>query len=157
MIRSLPQYTPFRPRVITALPAVDVDGFHLKRYAVAPAGSAFDETRFSGAVDGLTASLPQVDIARGCPGAGFLILHQGVTGDYAILSWWDRENELPTHVWIRQGQVWAPARDAESFCVWDLELIWFERNAWIETVLSGMSLDDGLARYRRHIFPGTLR
>jgi hypothetical protein len=34
----------------------------------------------------------------------------------------------------REGARWREARD-ESFCVWDLEVIWHERNAYVEHML----------------------
>ncbi len=146
-------YTTFQPRAITSLPSLSVGGFHIKRYVVAAVPSLFDETRFADAQHKICALLPRVDATRGRPGAAFLILHQGVTGDYAVLSWWDRQNELPTHVWTRHEDRWAPARSDEHFCVWDLELLWFERNAWVETVLSGAPLEPSLADYQRRTFP----
>lgn len=145
-------YAPFRRRVITPLSPRLEGGYSIKRYGVALPSVPFDEPRFARAEQALAALLPPVDIARGRPGAAFLILHQGAAVDYAVLAWWDRENELPTRVWIRRDGAWAPAADDESFCVWDLELLWFERNAWIETVLSGAALEEGLAEYRGRVF-----
>jgi len=62
---------------------------------------------------------------------------------YTVLCWWDRENELPIRVWVAEqdggAPVWRTARDSESVCVWDLEVIWEERQAYVETVLGGES------------------
>ncbi len=81
------------------------------------------------------AELPQPAQIVGRPGLGFLICHQGRTGDYTILCWWDRENELPIRVFVRDDQGWRPARGSESVCVWDLEVIWHERCAYVESML----------------------
>jgi hypothetical protein len=32
---------------------------------------------------------------------------------------------------------WRPAAGGESFCVWDLRVIWWEREAYVTTVLAG--------------------
>jgi hypothetical protein len=43
-------------------------------------------------------------------------------------------------VFVRQqspGATWRPARESESVCVWDLEVIWLERQAYVQTVLGG--------------------
>ena len=48
------------------------------------------------------AELPQPAEAAGRPGLGFLIAHQGRTGDYVVLGWWDHENELPLRVFLRR-------------------------------------------------------
>lgn len=94
--------------------------------------------------------LPEPDEGRGRAGLGFLIAHQGRTGDYVVLGWWDNENELPLRVWVRRGpaQGWRPAEGGESICVWDLEVIWAERQAWVDAMLSpsGPSPADYLAR-----------
>jgi hypothetical protein len=45
--------------------------------------------------------LPAPSAAEGQPGVGFLIAHQGRTGDDVVLAWWDAENELPLRVWAR--------------------------------------------------------
>lgn len=56
-----------------------------------------------------------------------------------MLCWWDRENELPIRVFVRQhdGSPWRPAQGSESVCVWDLQVICFERDAYVHTVMAG--------------------
>jgi hypothetical protein len=90
-------------------------------------------------------------VAPGRPGLGFAILHRGRTGDYLILCWWDHENELPTRVWVRDESGWRPAR-SESTCVWDLRVLWWEREAYVATVLAGR--DDGAAAYLGMVVEG---
>jgi len=71
-------------------------------------------------------------------GVGFLILHHGRTSDYAVIGWWDNENELPLRLLVRdqsKGARWRRPKPDESVCVWDLEVIWAERNAYVETAL----------------------
>jgi hypothetical protein len=82
------------------------------------------------------AALPRPAISDGRPGLGFLIAHQGRTAAYVVLGWWDQENELPIKVFVRRGDdPWRPARDAESICVWDLEVLWAEREAYVQAML----------------------
>lgn len=72
-------------------------------------------------------------------GIGSMILHHGAAADYLVLAWWDNENELPMRVLVRphtRGGRWRAAKANESVCVWDLEVIWAERNAYVETVLA---------------------
>jgi hypothetical protein len=38
-------------------------------------------------------------------------------------------------VFVRAGAAWRPAQGSESICVWDLELLWFERQAYVGAVL----------------------
>ena len=85
-------------------------------------------------------------------GVGFLIAHRGRGSSYVVLGWWDRENELPLRIAVRDhadGAVWRAAAASESVCVWDLQVIGHERDAYVASVLSGaeMSLADREADY----------
>jgi hypothetical protein len=72
----------------------------------------------------------------GCPGAGFVIAHKGDGIDYIVLAWWDRQNELPLRVFVREhGESWRVARGSESVCVWDLQVIGFERDAYVQHMM----------------------
>jgi hypothetical protein len=116
---------------------------------VCHAGQEFDERRFSGGIELALAALPQPARTDERPGVAFLILHQGNGIDYTVLAWWDRENELPLRVFVcdRPGSNdWRHARDSESVCVWDLQVIWAEREAYIRTVL-GDAVPDAVAAY----------
>ena len=149
-------YVRYAPRRITAAPARTVLGYRLTEYRVVPIGVEFEPQRFASAETLIATELPAtVDADLGRPGVGFFIAHQGATGDYLVLAWWDQQNELPLRVWCRGDDGWRPARASESVCVWDLEIIWFERNAWIETALSGASIDVAITEYlsRRRAHP----
>lgn len=68
-----------------------------------------------------------------------LIIHEGKEGCFAILNWWIDDNMLQNHVFV------ATYKNPNHFklfsdkgiitCVWELAVIWFERNAWVEHVL----------------------
>jgi len=130
-------FTRYAPRPIGFHGLESIGGHALKVYSIRYGDAPFDRVRFSSAWALMAESLPSADIASGRPGAGFVILHQGATGDYSILCWWDHENELPTRVFVRGEDGWRPAREGESFCVWDLRVIWAEREAYVATVLAG--------------------
>lgn len=129
-----------RPLQFTGV--ANVGGYRMRTYELRfedrPLASSRFDRGFAVACDALPT--PAVDGVR--PGVGFVIQHQGETGDYLILCWWDNENELPTRVFVRKGEVWLPATERESFCVWDLEIFWFERQQYVATVLAGGSPDD---------------
>lgn len=96
------------------------------------------------------ALLPQPPSTPARPGIAFAIAHHGKTADYAVLAWWDRENELPIRVFVRPpsaGARWRPARESESVCVWDLEIIWEEREAYVETMLA----KNGAGRQKEYV------
>ena len=70
---------------------------------------------------------------------GFLGVHDGRTANFVFVGWWADENELHYHVYV------SPTDDPARFtyttwtglvaCVWDLRVMAFERQAWLDTVL----------------------
>lgn len=115
------------------------DGWRLKEYTIVFGERPLDERDLSFGVDLAMRSLPRPATIPGRPGAGFLVLHQGRGAAYVVLGWWDNENELPLRIFVRpyDQPLWRPASERESICVWDLEVLWFERNAYVQTMLSG--------------------
>lgn len=147
---------PWEPRPIRFLGLREHGDWKLKTYSVLYGEAPFDPARFEPGIALALGALPPADAADGRPGLGFLIAHQGLTGDYAVVAWWDHENELPIRVWVRKGEEpWRPARDGESVCVWDLEVVTAEREAWIATMLSpdGPSPDAYLERTESRFRP----
>lgn len=68
---------------------------------------------------------------------GFAINHRGRGLDYFIFCYWSNENECFLNLRVREqteGARWRDARD-ESFCVWDLEVIWHERKSYVRHML----------------------
>lgn len=68
-----------------------------------------------------------------------LIVHEGREGVFTLLNWWIDENMIQNQVYF---STYDKPNDFEYFsdrgiicCVWELAVIWFERNAWIQHVL----------------------
>jgi len=137
--------TPYHPRPLTFLGIDPVAGFRLKVYGIRHGDGPLDLLRFDGAWALAKPALPQPAVRPGRPGVGFVVLHQGKTGDYLILCWWDRENELPLRVFVGGPAGWRPAAIDESVCVWDLRVLWWEREAYVATALAGRA--DGVEAY----------
>ena len=88
------------------------------------------------------AELPQPARSAERLGVGFLIAHRGRGCSYVVLGWWDRENELPLRIAVRDhvaGAPWRAAAASESVCVWDLEVIGHERDAYVASILGSAS------------------
>ena len=122
----------------------EIRGYRLKCYSIVYGDVPFRREDFEGGMTLAANALPSPAVTDVRPGVGLAILHQGRTGHYLILSWWDNENELPTRVFVRTGGEWRPARASESFCVWDLEVMWREREAYVKTVLGGKAISEYL-------------
>lgn len=130
-------YTPYAPRASAFHGVIERSGHRLKAYSVRYGDEPFEWDAYADGVDLALGALPEPRPAQGRPGLGFVIVHRGRGADYVVLAWWDRENELPVRVFVREEGDWRPARGGESFCVWDLEIVARERDAWVETVLAG--------------------
>jgi len=71
---------------------------------------------------------------------GFLGIHQAQSRNLVFLNWWTNENELHHHPYVSTKE--APTHlqyalpDGPAMSVWDIKLIAFERDAWVECVLA---------------------
>lgn len=69
-----------------------------------------------------------------------LILHECKEGCFAIINWWIDENMLQQFVYLasrEKPEVYKLYSDKGMVsCVWELEVLWFERNAWLHYVLA---------------------
>lgn len=129
--------TPYLPRHVRGAPLLEHGQWRLKRYQITPEPAPEMIGAFA---DGVTAALrllPQPAVTALRPGVGYLILHRGADCDYIVLNWWDQENEHLTRILVRARQPtahWQQAAD-QSFCVWDMQLMHHERNAYVQHVL----------------------
>jgi hypothetical protein len=145
----VPQFKPYVPRRIRSLGLARLSDFRIKQYAIAYGDDPFREADFAAGLRLAFEALPRPAVTDRRPGVGFAIAHQGNGADYVVLGWWDNENELPLRILVRPqapGGEWQPARGGESACVWDLAVIGFERQAYVQTVLGGGTVEDYLRR-----------
>jgi len=139
---------PYAPRPIRFHGVRELNGYRLKDYSIVAPAQSVDWLDFARGFEIVLAEMPRPALAVGRPGVGFRIAHQGATGRYAVLAWWERENELPIRIAVRRDdEPWRAARPDESICVWDLQVFGFERDAYVETLLSGEAGEDLGARY----------
>ena len=135
----------YQPRTVSTLGIADHAGWRIKRYAISCADTRFDPARFGEPEALARAALPTPAQHTARPGIAFQIAHQGRGADYLVLAWWDRDNELPMRIWVaapgRDEGRWTPAHGAESVCVWDLGIIWFEREAFVRTMIGAHQPD----------------
>ncbi len=130
----------FHPRKIESdLRWLDPDG--IKIYAISARHLPVDQTPY-------LARLAEVKQRRAIAWAStpaFAIFHDGASLAYLVLAWWGNDNELFTSVSVRTAAGWTEDPGRYSFCVYDLEVIWQERNFFVECI-DGAS--PSLARYR---------
>lgn len=149
---SLRGFAPYEDRPIRFAGLREPAGWAIKVYEVWMRAARFEPDRFAQGEAMALRALPDAP-APGRPGVGFLILHQGRGMDYAVLAWWDRENELPTRVFVDEGAGWRSAV-TESFCVWDMQIMNAERDAYVRHVLADPRHGD-LAAYLADTCPAS--
>ncbi len=128
---------PFVPRTVRAGGVLEHGGWRLKRYDIHIEGDPLDEGVYARGRAFALELLPEPSQTSLRPGVGFVICHRGAAVDYLILNWWDNENELFQRICIRARPdgAWEPGEGRGSFCVWDAEVIWQERQAYVRHVL----------------------
>lgn len=135
----------FKPRTLRSLPpALDADG--LKLYSISADDAPVD-------IDEFQARLIRVKASRHLAWASlpaFAIFHRGASAPYLVVAWWGNDNELFTSVSVRIAGSWVEDPERYSFCLWDLEVIWHERNSFIRHLYSDQP---DLTRYRADICP----
>lgn len=126
------------PRTITFLRR---DG-RLKHYGIAVEDRPPDET--------LAASTGRVagEVVP-ADGFGFTIAHEAATAGLGLVYWWANDNEIHHRVFASPlddlGRLEA-ADGTGMACVWELEVIDFERRAWLADVLREEDTDAYLER-----------
>jgi hypothetical protein len=130
--------TPYKKRPIRFLELWEESGWRMKVYGIA-FGQAVPNANLVAIGKRIAgeriAAITELSIYR----VGFIGIHQGRTANFIFIDWWANENELFHHAYV--SPIDAP--DQFSYvtptgltaCVWDLRVMCFERQAWLETVL----------------------
>jgi hypothetical protein len=116
----------FHYRRIDSMSAdLDTDG--IKVYGISPSGQPVDFSHYA-------SQLQAMKNARSVAWAktpAFAICHDGATARYLTLGWWGNENEMFIAVAADDGSGWVEDTSRYSFCLWDMEVMWHERNAFV--------------------------
>jgi hypothetical protein len=70
--------------------------------------------------------------------AGCIILHQGILGNWLLLDWWSHQilwNQLLFRSESAERPQFQPVATGIVGCVWELPLMSFERDAWVQSIL----------------------
>lgn len=126
-------------RIESALAWQDPDG--IKVYTISASGRPVDQALY---FSRLAAVKKQKAVAWQCTPA-FAIFHDGESMAYLVLAWWGNGNELFTAVSVRTPSGWVEDSAKYSFCLYDLEVMWHERNYFIQCMCGAAP---SLERYR---------
>ncbi len=71
----------------------------------------------------------------------FLMVHEAREGTLILLCWFTGENMIETNIYYANFENPSEInpsiyKEKQLICIWELEIVWFERKAWIQHVLS---------------------
>ena len=119
----------FKPRKIESeVDWLDADG--VKIYTISSSGSSVNQKPFTERLKIVKAT--KNVIWQETP--SFVMFHEGASCLYLVLAWWGNDNELFTSVSVLTENGWVEDPEKYSFCLFDLEVIWGERNTYIESI-----------------------
>jgi len=85
---------------------------------------------------------------------GTVIIHEAKDCVFTLVNWWVYENVLQHHVFYSEFDSPSDIVDYSDkgiqFCVWDLGILWYERNLWVETILKNSKKPDWDAYLNSH-------
>ena len=117
----------YRPRPIASLPA-DTDADGIKIYTIAASDGAVDISRYLPRM----AAMKSARAIAWSTTPAFAICHEAANARYLVLGWWGNDNEMFIAVAAEDATGWVEDLSRYSFCLWDMEVMWHERNAFID-------------------------
>jgi hypothetical protein len=130
----------YKPRKINSNGLLALDDWKIKVYTIT------NRVRFESAItlQSAVARLPEwLEKSRKLGfethGAAFLIVHEGIDGVWSLINWWIGGEMLQSMTFYTNfnSPTEFQARPQEGFlrCVWEMEVILFERAMWIKHIL----------------------
>ena len=127
------------PRPIRFLDLWTMDGWRVKCYGICERAEAPDPPLIEVAKELARDVLPQPAQTPDRYGVAFVTIHQAAMFNQIVVDWWARVNELRHHVFKAlpddPTDFYDITETGEAFCVWELRVIGFERQAWLDHVL----------------------
>jgi hypothetical protein len=138
-----------RTRAIRFVRHERIADWRLKLYSIAADGDTARPELVDEALRRAPAIFPAPAHAEQRHGVGFVIVHDARTASIALYYWWQSFNELHQRILAgpkRDPRAMTQLEHASAGCVWEIEVIDFERRAWLTDVLANPSGPD-VARY----------
>lgn len=130
----------YLPRLIRFLELLECDEWTIKVYSISENSDLVEEKYYLEAKKQLALWLKSSQLT-GLENyqIGTLILHECSYGCFAVINWWTDNNMLQHYVYLTSNQELLYKNYFSNglvSCVWELSVLWFERNAWVKHVLS---------------------
>ena len=131
-----------RTRSIRYIGREDFDGWRLKVYGIGTHAPDARPEFVKATVDTARETLPEGG------GAGLVIAHDANTAGLGLIYWWANDNEIHGRFYaspLDDPTALQPYESTGLSCVWELEILDFERRAWLEHVLKNDDIEAYLA------------
>jgi hypothetical protein len=152
--RAIELRQPYEQRSVRRLELWAHDDWLLKVYGLAYRGEAPPSNVVGAAKRAAAVTLPMPAQTRDRYGVGFLVVHEGQDARWLLVDWWGFESVLHHRLFrapLEGEPEFKRAPDAVTACVWELPILAFERDAWVETVLSDPERPDVPAYLERRL------
>jgi hypothetical protein len=132
------QLEPYQSRTISFTDLYTSQGWKLKIYTILHPDKTLNTQLLEAAKQTALSFLPDSS-EPGHYNVGFISVHQGKSYDFVTVGYWTYSTELKHQSYMRASSATstlAPITTELSSDVWDLRLLAFERDAWVNTVLN---------------------
>lgn len=142
----------YTPRPVRFIRIERVGDWRLKVYGIAMPGQAPRRELVEESIWKATEVLPKDAHADGREGVGFVTVHDATACGITLVYWWQGTNELHQRIYLSpldDPKAMTQCAPQPAGCVWELEIVDFERRAWLDDVLknpSGPDIDAYLSR-----------
>lgn len=151
---TTPVFTPYRKRSLSYFETLFVKDWHIKTYGI----SAHTPRPPQSMLKSLLKLAPEIIQSIGNEfetyQLAFAILHEANDGDFILFFWWTGENMLASRVFYasERGAEYKDIQDTHiAACIWELEIIKYERDLWTSLVLGNKSNGDFSAYLANHM------
>jgi hypothetical protein len=146
------------PRRIKPRPVVTVNGYRLKPYEIYYAEDGKIRLQEPDLLSLISQCLPASDDPLD-HGLGFAMVHFARDGQYLLLSRWYGGNMLKHDLFeIKQKAGGWQSSSLKSTgivaCVWELQVVTFERQAWVSTAMAEGGTEPSFDRYLSTVLEG---
>ncbi len=132
------QLEPYVPRTLQFIDLYQAHGWTLKIYSILHPDKTLNTQLLETAQQTALEFLPESS-EPGHYGVGFISVHQGKSYDFVTVGYWTYSTELRHQSYMKASSASATltAISTElSSDVWDVRLLGFERDAWVNEVLT---------------------
>lgn len=130
---------PYRPRPVRFHGLEELGDWRIKVYSIAVQGRPERPELIEATLQRAREVLPADAYAAGRAGAGFVIAHDASATSILLIYWWQGTNELHHRIFVSPLDDLSapePVNPLPVGRVWELEVIDFERRAWLGDVLA---------------------